>query len=113
MTPHTTVQPRKIWWLGAGFFVWCSAIAVLYALHAIGCVFDWPTTLLRWSLVLVFALHLAATAWLWYRFAKAGPDPRGGPTSQFLHQAIVWSSIAALAATVLTFTPLLLLSLCL
>ena len=113
MTPHTTVQPRKIWWLGAGFIVWCSAIAVLYALHAIGCVFDWPSTLLRWSLVVVFGLHMAATAWLWYRFAKTRPDPRQGPTGRFMHDVMLWSAIAAAAATLVTFAPPLLLSTCL
>ena len=86
---------------------------MLYALHAIGCVFDWPTTLLRWSLVLVLGLHMAATAWLWYRFAKTRPDPRQGPTGRFMHDVMLWSAIAAAAATLVTFAPPLLLSTCL
>ena len=30
------VPPRRLWWLVAGFGVWCSALVVLYALHAMG-----------------------------------------------------------------------------
>ena len=107
-----TVAPRRLWWLGAGFTVWCSALVVLYALHAIGCAFGWPTGPLRSSMVVVFVVHLVVIGWMWRNFAKAGPDPADGQTGSFLHQAIVWTAIAAVVATLLTFGPPLLLSTC-
>ena len=33
------VPSCRLWWLAAGFGIWCSALVVLYALHAIGCAF--------------------------------------------------------------------------
>ena len=49
------VPPRRLWWLAAGFGVWCSALVFLYALHAFGCVFAWSVGSLRLSLVVVFS----------------------------------------------------------
>lgn len=105
-----TIPPRRVWWLGAGFVVWCVALVVLYALHAIGCAFGWSTGALRWSLVIVFIAHLVAVGWTWRNFAMAAPDP--GQTGSFLHQAIVWTTIAAFASTVLALGPPLLLTAC-
>ena len=106
------VPPQRLWWLGAGFAVWCSALVVLYALHAIGCAFAWPAGSLRLSLVIVFLVHLAVVGWMWQKFARAGPDPDFGQTGSFLHAAIVCTAIAAWVATLLTFGPPLLLSTC-
>jgi hypothetical protein len=49
---------------------------------------------------------------MWRNFARSGPDPAFGPTGRFLHTAIVWTAIAAVVATILTFGPPLLLSTC-
>jgi hypothetical protein len=106
------VPPRRLWWLAGGFGVWCSALIVLYALHAIGCAYAWPTSTLRVSLAAVFFAHLVVVGWMWRNFAKATPDPSFGPTGRFLHTAIVWTTIAAVVATILTFGPPLLLSTC-
>ena len=104
------VPPRHLWWLAAGFTVWCSALVVLYALHAIGCAFAWPTGALRWSLAGVLAAHLIVLGWIWRSLAagRADSDLGGG----FLHTVVAWTSIAALVATVLTFGPSLLLQTC-
>ena len=106
------VPQRRLWWLGAGFVAWCSALVVLYALHAIGCAFAWPTSTMRTTLVLVFVVHLIVVGWMWRNFAKAGPEPLFSPTGAFLHEAIFWTVIAAFVATVLTLGPPLLLSTC-
>lgn len=106
------VPPRQLWWLAAGFGAWCSALVALYALHAIGCAFAWPSTSLRVSLVAVFLAHLAAIGWMWGHAARARPDARSGPVGSFLHAAIVWTTIVAFVATVLTLGPPLLLSTC-
>ena len=106
------VPPRRLWWLAAGFGVWCSALIFLYALHAIGCAFGWPAGTLRLYLVVVFCVHLVVLGWIWRNFARVGPDPAFGHTGSFLHAAILWTAIAALVATVLTFGAPLLLSTC-
>jgi hypothetical protein len=106
------VLPRRLWWLGIAFVVWCLALVVLYALHAIGCAFGWSAASLRWTLVLVFLAHLAAIGWIWRRFARSQPTPPTGRTAAFVHDAIVWTAIAAFASTVLALGPPLLLTAC-
>ena len=40
MTARTCpLPPGYLWWLAAGFLVWCSALVSVYAVHAIGCTF--------------------------------------------------------------------------
>ena len=107
-----TVPPRRLWWLAAGFGVWCSALVFLYALQAMGCVFAWPTGTLRLTLVVVFVVHLIVVGWMWRSAATAALDPALGQTGSFLHAAIAWTIIAAFVATVLTFGPPLFLSAC-
>jgi len=112
MTGPTPIPPRRFWWLAAGFIVWCVALVVLYALHAIGCSFAWAAGTLRWSLVIVFIAHLLVIGWMWRNFARAAPDPEFGQAGSFMHEAIVWTIIAAFASTVLVLGPPLLLSTC-
>ena len=111
-TSVRAVPPRLLWWLAAGFGAWCSALVFLYALHAIGCVFAWPTGVLRFTLVLVFVAHLVAIGWMWRNVVKSVPDAAFGQTGSFLHTAVVWTAVAAFVATVLTFGPPLLLATC-
>jgi len=106
------VPPSRLWWLLAGFGVWCSALVILYALHAVGCAFAWPAGLLRIVLVLMLLAHLMAIGWMWRNLATADPDPVFGETGTFLHMAVVWTVIAAFVATVLTLGPTLLLTMC-
>ena len=106
------VPPQRLWWLAAGFGVWCSALVVLYALHAIGCAFAWSAGTLRPSLALVLLAHLIVIGWIWRDLARAGPDPVFGDTGTFLHVAVLWTVIAAFVATALTLGPSLLLTMC-
>lgn len=106
------VPPRYLWWLAAGFGVWCSALVVLYALHAIGCAFAWPAALLRLGLAVALVTHLIVIGRMWRDLAAASPDPALGPTGAFLHTAVVWTLVAAFVATVLTLGPPLLLTIC-
>ena len=106
------LHPSRLWWLGAGFVVWCSALVVLYALHAIGCAFAWSTSSLRLSLVVVFVVHVVVVGWMWRNFSRSGPDPAQGQIASFVHEAIVWTTIAAFVATLLVFGPPLLLTTC-
>jgi len=106
------VPPSRLWWLVAGFGVWCSALAVLYALHAIGCAVAWSAGPLRLGLGLVLLGHLVAIGWMWRDLAVASPDPVFGRAGTFLHTVVVWTLIAAFVATVLTLGPTLLLAKC-
>ncbi|BAN48687.1 hypothetical protein [Metapseudomonas resinovorans] len=107
------IPPRLLWWLGAGFALWCTALVALYALHAIGCTFGWQTGALRLYLVLIFLAHLAAIGWLWRHFAKTGPKAEHDRSGAFLHTVVIWTLIAALASTVIALGPSLLLRACL
>jgi hypothetical protein len=106
------VSPRHLWWLAAGFTVWCSALVALYALHAIGCAFAWSTGSLRLGLAGVLVAHLIVMGWMWLTVLRTGPDPVFGPTGAFLHWAVIGTLVTALVATVITFGPPLLLTTC-
>lgn len=107
-----SVAPRRLWWLAAGFTVWCSALAVLYALHAIGCVFGWPAGALRWTLVIVLLAHLVVVGWMWRNASAATRGATEGDTGTFLRAVIEGTVIAAFIATVVTFGPPLWLTAC-
>lgn len=107
-----SVPARQLWWLAAGFTVWCSALVFLYAIHGIGCAFAWSTATLRLWLAVAFVAHLIVLGWMWCDFARAGPDFGFGPTGAFLHWAVVGTLITALVATVITLGPPLLLTAC-
>jgi len=105
-------QPQRLWWLAAGFSVWCSALATLYALHAVGCAFAWSAGPLRIGLGALLVAHLIVIGWMWRDFAAASPDPGFGQTGLFLHAVATWTLIAALVAAILTLGPPLLLTIC-
>jgi hypothetical protein len=106
------VPPRRLWWLAAGFVVWCSALVFVYAIHAIGCAFAWSAGPLRLVLALVILAHLIAIGWMWRDLAGASAAPRSSETGAFLRTVAIWTLIAALAAIVLTLAPVLLLKTC-
>ena len=104
--------PQRLWWLAAGFSVWCSALAALYALHGIGCAFAWSAGPLRIGLAALLLAHLTVIGWLWRDLAAANPDPGSGQTGTFLHAVIIWTLMAALITAILTLGPPLLLTIC-
>lgn len=106
------VPPGRLWWLAAGFGVWCITLVALYALHAIGCAFAWPAGSLRMGLVIVIFTGLLAIAAMWRGMARAHPDPALGQSGAFLHTVVVWTLIAAFVTTILTLGPPLLLATC-
>ena len=105
-------SPQRLWWLAAGVGVWCSALAALYALHGIGCAFAWSAGPLRIGLAALLLAHLTVIGWLWRDLAAANPDPGFGQTGIFLHAVAIWTLMAALATTILTLGPPLLLTIC-
>ena len=74
------VPPSRLWLLALGYGIWCSALVLLYALHALGCAFAWPTAVLRTVLAVVFLVHLVALGGLWRVYARRRADTANGDT---------------------------------
>ncbi len=106
------VPPGQLWWLLAGFAVWCSALVALYAVHAVGCAFAWPAGPLRLGLALMLLVHLAVIGWMWRSLDGADAGVDSGRTGAFLRAVIVWTVAAAFVTTILTLGPPLLLTAC-
>ena len=106
------VPPRQLWLLALGYGVWCIALVVIYALHALGCAFGWPTGALRLGLGVALLASLAVIGWLWRDYAKTSPDSAFGESGSFLHWVVLWTLITAFVTTVLTLGPTLLLATC-
>ena len=111
MSP-SAVPPRRLWWLLAGFGVWCSALVVIYAIHAVGCAFGWPDSPLRIALAVVIVAHVIAIGWLWRDLATSDAATAYGETGAFVRTIGIWSLIAALATVLLTLAPVILLRTC-
>lgn len=108
-----TVPPRLIIWIAAGFVIWSSGFVALYALHAIGCAFAWQAGPIRLGLTAVLLLHILPLALMWRHLARQTPRDASAPrTRSFLATVALWSTVAALAATVLTLGPPLVLTTC-
>jgi hypothetical protein len=106
------IPPRRLWWLTAGFAVWCSALVFLYALHGIGCAFAWTAGSLQLGLAVALFAHLVVIGWMWRHIARTGVDPDFGPTGSFLNEAVAWTLVAALVSGALILGPPLLLTMC-
>ena len=109
---NRTASPLLLLWLGSGFVVWASALVALYAVHAIGCAFAWPAGSLRVGLGAVLLVHVAAIAAIWYQLANRPIGVTDGGTRDFLVNVSLWATVVAIAATVLTLGPPLLLTTC-
>ena len=102
-------RSQRLLLLAAGFALWASAFVVLYGLNAVGCAFEWPQRLQRGLLLTALALHLTALAWLaWHCWQRR----RDCSASGFLEYVGLGATVAALAATLLTFAPSVVLTLC-
>ena len=116
MNPHpmsaSAVPEGRLWWLVAGFGVWCVALSALYALHAIGCAFGWSSVSLRIGLAVIVVAGLLAIAAMWRGLARTDPDPAFGQPGAFLHAVVIGTLIAAFVTTLLTLAPALLLVTC-
>ncbi len=113
MTARTDpVPPGYLWWLAAGFLVWCSALVVVYAVHAIGCTFAWSAGPLRLGLALVLFAHLAVIGSMWRHLGSIEPSRDFGQTGAFFRVAALWATIAAFVTTIFTLGATTLLTVC-
>jgi len=101
-----------MWLLTLGYGIWCSALVMLYALHALGCAFAWPAAALRITLAVVLIAHLVAIGVLWRAYATRSAAAAHGATGSFFHEVALWTLVSAFVATVLTLGPSLLLATC-
>jgi hypothetical protein len=101
-----------MWLLTLGYGIWCSALVMLYALHALGCAFAWPAAALRITLAVVLIAHLVAIGVLWRAYATRSAEAAYGATGSFFHEVALWTLVSAFVATVLTLGPSLLLATC-
>lgn len=106
------VPPSRLWLLALGYGIWCSALAMLYALHALGCAFAWPAAALRITLAVVLLAHLIAIGALWRVYATRSADAADGATGSFFHEVALWTLATAFAATLITLGPTLFLATC-
>jgi len=106
------VPPSRLWLLALGYGIWCSALVLLYALHALGCAFAWTPGALRTVLALVLLAHLAAIGVLWHTYGRRSADAAYGATGRFFHEAALWTLATAFVATVITLGPTLVLATC-
>lgn len=100
-------DPSSPLFLAFGFLLWSSAFATLYAAQSAGCELGLdrsrlgPLNLLRIVLIVLWACHMAALAWLCYACLK--PATRNGvarsSTGRFFRTAALGATGAALAAT--------------
>jgi hypothetical protein len=102
----STVPPRRLLLLVAGFAVWAGGLLTLYGVNALGCAYGWPTGIQRGVLLILLALHLLALAWLVItsrrRHLAQGEKPRPTPFIQYVG---LGAALAAWVATLLTLAP--------
>lgn len=106
------VPPGRLWLLALGYGIWCSALVLLYALHALGCAFAWTPGALRSVLALVLVAHLIMIGVLWRLYARRSADAAYGATGSFIHAVALWTLATAFVATLITLGPTLVLATC-
>lgn len=102
---------RTLWPLLTGFILWSLAFIALYALQYLGCYFQWQPDQHRLALVGAYLLSLLLLA-TWLAFQLMALRRRGTPSAT-MDRMSIGATIAALAATAITFAPTLIASACL
>lgn len=98
---------RPLWHLLAGFTLWAIAFVVLYSLQALGCIWAWPEPVHRATLIALWAVTLAGMVCILAIQLRR----RDGARPLMATMGIV-ATVAALAATVLSFFPVTFSTLC-
>jgi|SRR5690606_37506227 uncharacterized membrane protein YidH (DUF202 family) len=91
-----------------GFTIWAGAFGVLYGVQALGCVWHWPEALHRGSLIILWLIALVVLGALsWAQWKHVG---RQREQKQRRYDFLV--TLAATAATLVTFFPVTFATLC-
>lgn len=90
--------------IAGGFAIWGSALIAAYAVHALGCAFDWPLAALRVALAIILFAHAAAVAALMF-LHRSGDNGLAGTVAR-------WTLVAGLVALLVTIAPGLVLTAC-
>lgn len=102
---------RTLWPILPGFTLWSLAFITLYALQYMGCYLAWQPAFHRTVLI------LACLAWLAMLVAclivQLKLIRRSGAAPTAVHRIGVGATLAALAATLVTFAPVTFVSMCL
>ncbi|MFP9136419.1 hypothetical protein ACLI1C_04475 [Devosia sp. XGJD_8] len=101
---------RHLWPLLAGFTLWALAFILLYAMQYLGCYFGWAPAAHRTALVVGYVMSLAALAGA--LLVQLALLRRRGAAATSFDRIGIGATIAALAATAVTFGPTLLASAC-
>ncbi|MBJ6988759.1 MULTISPECIES: hypothetical protein [unclassified Devosia] len=97
---------RPLFLLIAGFTVWALAFIALYAIQALGCVYNWGGAH-RAMLIAAYAISVLALT------AMALLTPKlTDPSMPTLSQSAIWANWAALFSGVLVFLPVTFASTC-
>ena len=97
------IHPMALVNLVAGYTVWSSGCVVLYGLQALGCAYGWSNH--RLWLILAYLITLVPLAYLALR-------PLDSDRGNTLSVAALWANRAALGAGILTFLPVIFVTIC-
>jgi hypothetical protein len=103
--PFFSLSGNPMLGLIAGFAIWSSAFVVLYGFAGLACEYGWqrvpfgPLSLSRAIMLGIFAVHLAALAWLLSRQLRSLRDTARPDTVRFLNRAGTALTVTAIAAT--------------
>ncbi|MET0905731.1 MAG: hypothetical protein ABWY10_06600 [Tardiphaga sp.] len=106
-----SLPPVALLLMPAGFVIWASAFAMLYAAQAVGCAIDLAAGPHRAGLLLIWALHVVAVSALLVYCLRL-PRGHSDDLRRFLRVTAVGCTAAALIATVLTGIMIPVISLC-
>jgi hypothetical protein len=97
---------RGLFPLLAGFTLWTLAFVFLYTLQALGCVWGWPDSIHRASLVGMWVVTLGGLGLFWF-FQSRRAD------RNVIERAGLVATVAAIGATIVTYFPVTFATLCL
>jgi hypothetical protein len=119
MTMRSQPGASSLLLLASGFALWGLAFAALYAMLSIGCALGWQGvelvfgfTLQRLQLVFLLAIFLLAHAALLFGLRPRDRSTDATGATRFVRTTSFLAAAAALAATALTFTAVVILSSC-
>jgi hypothetical protein len=97
---HGRLHPASLLLIAAGFVIWTSAFALLYAAQAVGCEFGTDVGRHRAIMLLIWAVHLVALLGVLVYCHRLSVDPQD-EVGVFTRRVSIASTVTALLATIL------------